>query len=42
METLLWVLQWVVSLVGVGAYLVLVYHCFREYGGGKSLLDGTG
>ncbi|MFN5077369.1 MAG: formylglycine-generating enzyme family protein [Planctomyces sp.] len=38
METLLWVLQWVVSLVGVGAYLVLVYHCFREYGAWKVLI----
>ena len=38
METLLWVLQWVVSLVGVGAYLVLVYHCFREYGAWKVII----
>jgi len=37
-ETLLWVLQWVVSLVGVGAYLVLVYHCFREYGAWKVIV----
>jgi hypothetical protein len=32
MTTLLWVLQWVVSLVGVGAYVAIVYHCFQEFG----------
>ncbi len=28
----LWVFQWVVSLVGVGAYAVLLYHCCKEFG----------
>jgi len=30
-ETCLWVLQLVVSLVGVGAWLVLVYHCSKSF-----------
>jgi hypothetical protein len=32
MTTALWVFQWIVSLIGVGAYVVIVYHCFREFG----------
>lgn len=32
MENAFWALQWVVSLVGVGAYCVLLYHCFKEFG----------
>ncbi len=32
MAILLWVLQWAISLVGVGAYAVLLYHCFKEFG----------
>lgn len=32
MESTLWVLQWVVSLVGVGAYCMLLYYCFKEFG----------
>lgn len=33
MTMFLWILQWAVSLVAVGAYFVLVYRCFKEYGG---------
>jgi hypothetical protein len=32
MEMAVWALQWVVSLVGVGAYCVILYHCFKEFG----------
>lgn len=31
MENALWILQWALSVLGVGAYCVLLVYCFKEY-----------
>ena len=32
METGLWLLQWVASILSVGAFCVLLVFCFKEFG----------
>ena len=32
MDMILWIFQWVASIVGVGSFCVLLVYCFQEFG----------